>query len=152
MDIYESSKKLDKIKHFQKTALIVTVVFGIAVITYSVLLSLPRIGDFLLGVPYLLLMIFWIIVLSVPLIPIVLLISSPNIRKLHPAVRYKTILNYITYTWVLFFSGLLLYEVTEGIRDIFFVVIPFIVSGIILVVIFWMFRRKYTKKSETMFP
>ncbi len=152
MDIYESNKKLEKIKHFQNSALIITVVFGIAVITYCVLRSLPRIGDLLLGVPSLPLMIFWIIMLSVQLIPSVLLISSRSIRKLHPAVRFKAILHYIIYTWVVFFSGLFLYEVIEGIRDIFVVVIPFIVSGMILVFIFWIFYRKYTKKSESMFP
>ncbi len=148
----DPNKMLDIIKHFQKATLIVSVVYGIVVITYCALLSLTRISDFLSAILFWPLMVFGFTFFCLQLIPVILLILSPDLRQLHLAIRMNTIFLYITYLWIVLFSGLLLYEVKEGTRGLFFVMIPFFICGIILAVIFWIFHRKYTKKFETVFP
>ncbi len=152
MNTYDSEKGLEKIQDFQKIAGIATVVFGLAVIIFCVLLSVPKIGDILFRVPYWILMIIWIIVLGIPLIPSALLVVSPDIRKLHFAVRLNLAFRYIFYSWIVFFSGILLYEATTGMTGLLAVVIPMSVTGIILGFLYLILHRKYAKKAETMFP
>lgn len=93
-----------------------------------------------------------LLLLVATLVPVILLVAQPALRKIHLAVRLDVIYGYILYAWLVFFASRLLVSIYHGIYWFPEAVLHNLLLGVLIKSAFLLIKRKYSEKPETMFP
>lgn len=105
-------------------------------------------GLFLFNIWYLIVLVLFI----VTLIPLIILLVNPGLKKIHPAVRLQVIARFVVYAWIVLFALRIMLSAYDGILWMPEVLIRNIFFGGLLVAAYSYFKKKYAEKPETMFP
>ena len=90
--------------------------------------------------------------LAFTLVPVILLLTQPNLRQVHLAVRLDVIYRFLIYAWLVFFASRLLVSIYHAIYWFPEVVVQNLVLGVLLKAAFLSIKRRYIAKPDTMFP
>ncbi|HZD56238.1 MAG TPA: hypothetical protein VE136_05930 [Anaerolineales bacterium] len=155
MRLNDPDKQFENVKRFRRAAIFAAIVAMTIAVIITVFEGFPWPEHIYTSMP---LRIFdglyfgVLVLLAVTLLPVFLLIALPNLQSVHIAVRLDAIYHYLVYAWLVFFASRLMVSVYHGIYWFPEVLLRNGILGILLVVVHRVIKRRYTVRSETMFP